>query len=221
MFVFFNILNCRTTRRDSRGSGGIRNQQNSDDELEKITQEIKRVETHSQTYLILFVIAFFIFLIIVSFFYNRSKKLRLQIKNSISKRIVKDTSNSIDLLSYETEVTILNKLQKFENGTKFTNKKISLSSLSVMLDINSKYLSYIINKNKNQDFNTYINQLRINYIVNKLKTDTNYQNYKLSYLAEECGFSSHSKFSQYFKTFVGKSPSEFISEIKKSSDLVV
>ena len=23
MFVFFNILNCRTTRRDSRGSGGI------------------------------------------------------------------------------------------------------------------------------------------------------------------------------------------------------
>ena len=22
MFVFFNILNCRTTRRDSRGSGG-------------------------------------------------------------------------------------------------------------------------------------------------------------------------------------------------------
>ena len=23
MFVFFNILNCRTTRRDSRGSGGF------------------------------------------------------------------------------------------------------------------------------------------------------------------------------------------------------
>ena len=26
MFVFFNILNCRTTRRDSRGSGGYNNE---------------------------------------------------------------------------------------------------------------------------------------------------------------------------------------------------
>ncbi|HLV38436.1 helix-turn-helix domain-containing protein, partial [Xanthomarina sp.] len=58
-----------------------------------------------------------------------------------------------------------------------------------------------------------INKLRIQYIVNKLKSDPDYLNYKISYLAEECGFSSHSKFSASFKNVTGLSPSTFISNL--------
>jgi len=47
-----------------------------------------------------------------------------------------------------------------------------------MLDINSKYLSHVINKNKNQNFNVYINNLRINYIVEKFNTNSTNRSYK-------------------------------------------
>ncbi|RTZ46822.1 hypothetical protein EJ377_15815 [Chryseobacterium arthrosphaerae] len=44
-----------------------------------------------------------------------------------------------------------------------------------------------------------MNRLRINYIVDKLINDEKYRQYKISILADECGFSSHSKFAAVFK----------------------
>jgi AraC-like DNA-binding protein len=68
----------------------------------------------------------------------------------------------------------------------------------------------VINSSYQRDFNTYINELRINYIIDKLKTDSNYRLYKLSFLAEESGFSSHSKFSAVFKAVTRLTPTKFI-----------
>uniref|UniRef100_UPI0021BAAFB5 helix-turn-helix domain-containing protein n=1 Tax=Streptococcus mitis TaxID=28037 RepID=UPI0021BAAFB5 len=79
-------------------------------------------------------------------------------------------------------------LKRFENSKRFNNKDISLSVLAGQFDTNTKYLSEVINSHYNMNFNTYINRLRINYIVEKLKTDPNFMNYKISYLAENCGF---------------------------------
>ncbi|RYF19687.1 MAG: AraC family transcriptional regulator [Flavobacteriales bacterium] len=75
-------------------------------------------------------------------------------------------------------------------------------------------LSSIINQYKNQNFNDYINGLRIDYIIDKLQNDHKYLNYKISYLAEECGFSSHSLFSSAFKKKLKMSPSSFIEFLK-------
>lgn len=116
----------------------------------------------------------------------------------------------------EAEERILKKLEKFERKERFTNKNITLTMISAQLETNPKYLSITINKNKGCDFNSYINGLRIAYAVRKLETDPSYLNYKLSYLAEECGFSSHSKFSSLFKNVTGMSPSDYIS-LKKAS----
>ncbi|HLS70913.1 MAG TPA: helix-turn-helix domain-containing protein [Chitinophagaceae bacterium] len=94
-------------------------------------------------------------------------------------------------------------------------KNISLSKLVGQLKTNNKYLSYIINSHKNTDFNTYINTLRILYIVDKLKNNPKYLEYKIAYLAKESGFTTHSLFSAVFKEITGESPSEFI---KKQQD---
>ncbi|MGL2967587.1 helix-turn-helix domain-containing protein [Flavobacterium sp. XGLA_31] len=110
----------------------------------------------------------------------------------------------------ETEDQLLIKLKKFENSKRFINKDISLAVLAGQLDSNTKYLSEIINSHYNVNFNTYINKLRINYIIEKLKTDPNFINYKISYLAENCGFSSHSSFATVFKSITGMSPVKFI-----------
>ncbi|NNT73229.1 helix-turn-helix domain-containing protein [Flavobacterium sp. IMCC34852] len=118
----------------------------------------------------------------------------------------------------ETEEQILNKLKKFESSKRFINKDISLAVLAGQLDSNTKYLSEIINTHYNVNFNTYINKLRINYIIEKLKTDPNFINYKISYLAENCGFSSHSSFATVFKSITGISPVKFIELLNQEKE---
>lgn len=131
------------------------------------------------------------------------------LKNQVSKKYV---------ISKELEDEILKKLKRFENSKKFLNKDISLSVLAVQFDTNVKYLSDVINSNYNLNFNTYINTLRINYIVEKLKTDPDFKNYKISYLAEYCGFSAHSSFATVFKSITGISPVKFIELLNNENE---
>ncbi|SMC62993.1 helix-turn-helix domain-containing protein [Moheibacter sediminis] len=119
-------------------------------------------------------------------------------------------SKKKDLLSKETEEFLMRKLEKFERGIKFTDKNMSVSMLSEILNTNSKYLNYIITKNRNKNFNQYINHLRINYIIQKIQSSPEYLHYKISSMAEECGFSSHGKFTEAFKKEIGINPSAFI-----------
>lgn len=122
----------------------------------------------------------------------------------------KDRKKAESPMTSETEAKLLELLDDFEKGTSFTNKNMSLSFLAGELNTNTKYLSHLINRHKNSDFKTYINRLRINYIVDKLINDEKYRQYKISILAEECGFSSHSKFASVFKQITDYSPSVYI-----------
>ena len=125
------------------------------------------------------------------------------------KTIVNQTSKSISIPK-ETEDIILAKLKKFESGKKFLKPDISLAQIATLFDTNTKYLSEVVNKYKGKNINLYINELRIKYIVDKLKEEPKYRNYKVSYLAEECGFSTHSNFSAVFKSVTGITPNVFI-----------
>lgn len=156
---------------------------------------------------------------------NKSRKRRLkeimgylEVTNNLlvkSYTIDKKEPSKKITISTETEQVILAKLRKFEVSTKYTSKDMSLGTLSAQLDVNTKYLSEIINKHYNDNFNTYINRLRINYIIEKLKNEPEYLNYKISYLAEESGFSSHSSFATVFKSITGIAPTVFIDLIGK------
>jgi AraC-like DNA-binding protein len=130
----------------------------------------------------------------------------------------KKTEPKKNLILKETEQQILNKLKRFESSKRFLNKDISLAVLAGQLESNTKYLSEIINNHYNVNFNTYINRLRINYIIEKLKTDPNFINYKISYLAENCGFSSHSSFATVFKSITGISPVKFIELLNQEKE---
>lgn len=125
-----------------------------------------------------------------------------------------DKKNPSLILPQKTEEELLAKLDEFEAAQGYLDKNISFSILAGKLGTNAKYLNLLIKSNKNKDYNSYISELRIQYIVDKLKTDPDYLNYKISFLAEECGFSSHSKFSAHFKKIVNLSPSEFIDSLR-------
>lgn len=118
------------------------------------------------------------------------------------------------VIPMETQQDILDKLKLFESTDFYLNKDVSLAVLASHLDTNIKYLSDVINNYKGKNFNAYINELRINYIVSLLETDSQYLNYKVSYLAEKAGFSSHSLFAAVFKQVTGISPNTFIKQLK-------
>ena len=121
-------------------------------------------------------------------------------------------------LSIEKQDEILQKLEEFEKSDRYLNKNMSLSLLSSQMEVNTKYLSEVIN-NKEKNFNGYINKLRINHIVQLLRNDSAFLNYKVSYLAEYSGFSSHSAFTTVFKSVTGMSPNAYIQEISKTKAL--
>jgi len=121
-----------------------------------------------------------------------------------------------EIMPETTKLELIKKLEQFEIEHGFTDKELSIAVLAAKMKTNTKYLSHIINKYRQKDFNTYINALRIDYIINKMRDNPKYLNYKISYLAEEAGFSSHSKFTTVFKNVAGLSPSTFIDYLKKN-----
>ena len=141
--------------------------------------------------------------------YIKPVELHLEINESTS------PLEKSSIVPEEIELQLLEKLKKFEKGTKFTQPEMSIAMLASKFDTNTKYLSEVINRQKGKNFNAYINELRINYIIEKLRTNKIYSQYKISYLAEECGFASHSSFATVFKSITGLSPTGFIDLLKK------
>lgn len=121
------------------------------------------------------------------------------------------------LMSHETEERLLHSLGEMEKGDFYLTNDISLSDLATMIGTNTKYLSHAINKHKGKDFNTYINDLRVQRVIRDLDTNPKLWSYKIAYIAEEYGFSSHSRFANLFKKHTGISPSMFIDYLRKNS----
>lgn len=185
-------------------------------EEQKAGQRLKLIQ--NRTFITLSTgIPLILLLLAVNYYY------RLRIKEySAFKFLTSPPSNSVkkeifpkNLVSEETERELLKKLEAFEAGLDFTRSDMSIAFLASNLNTNTKYLSDVINRHKGKNFNGYINELRVNYIIHQLKTDPIYLNYKISYLAEECGFSSHSSFTTVFKSVTGISPTKFIGFLQK------
>ncbi|MBB4807700.1 AraC-like DNA-binding protein [Chryseobacterium defluvii] len=134
---------------------------------------------------------------------------------SVDKSLVSKTVN----ISEETITSLLSKLEKFEKSNKFIRQEVNFAYLANHLNTNSKYLSEILKQYRGKTFSQYINDLRINYILQLLYKEPKYLEYKISYLAEECGFSSRVAFTLEFKKVTGLNPSYFIENLKKDRHL--
>ncbi len=199
----------------------------SEDQSEKYIQQ----ESNYTNIVIAFISLACLLVCVLFFFwwglYQKKKRLKeiiyylnISRNNFINKFTVKVEESKKVNIPKETEQLLLKKLERFENSTRFTNKDFSLAVLASQFDTNTKYLSEVINSNFNMNFNTYINNLRIKYIVDKLKNEPNYISYKISYLAEDCGFSSHSSFTTVFKSLTGISPVTYIELLRKEKESV-
>ncbi len=71
----------------------------------------------------------------------------------------------------------------------------------------------MINAHHQKNFNTYINDLRINYAILKLKEDTRFRSYSIQSISEDIGYKSPDSFTKYFKKRTGLLPSVYIKKL--------
>ncbi|MFK7747813.1 MAG: helix-turn-helix domain-containing protein [Kordia sp.] len=148
------------------------------------------------------------------------KRKFLELLNQIdtpksTKEESKNKIESISDLDIDQNIinNILNKLKIFEEEKGFLRKGITLNSLAKQCYTNSKYLSKIINKYKENTFRNYINNLRIEYVVRELKENKNFRKYTVKAIADEAGFSNSESYARAFFKFTGIHTSYFIKNI--------
>lgn len=109
---------------------------------------------------------------------------------------------------------ILDGLKKLEKQEYFLKQECSSYNVAKKIGTNTSYLSKVINSHYGKNFNTYINDLRINYAILRLKNDVIFRSYSIQSIAEEVGYKSADSFTKYFKKDTGLNPSFYIKEIK-------
>lgn len=117
----------------------------------------------------------------------------------------------------EVVAAIISQLEIFEAKKKYLGKDLTADKLARSFHTNYKYLSKVVRFYKNKNFNTYINDLKIDHIVGLLESSSKFRNYKNGALAEEAGFNTAQHFTNAFSSKMGMSPTFFIREVNKRS----
>jgi len=126
---------------------------------------------------------------------------------------VLEEKNTSDV-SEEVTQQILDGLKKIEEKEYFLKKECNSYNVAKKVGTNTTYLSKVINSHFGKNFNTYINDLRINYAIVRIKNDVIFRSYSIQSIAEEIGYKSADSFTKYFKQDTGLNPSFYIKNIK-------
>jgi AraC-like DNA-binding protein len=146
------------------------------------------------------------------------RKLELLLKKKyVSENASVDKKEQIKSLKINPKITtnVLNALKRFENNKEYLDNKITAHNLAKKIGTNTQYLSKIINHYKGGNFSNYLNNLRIEYAINKLSTDKQYMKYTIEAIANEVGFNSSESFSTAFYKKTGIKPSYFRKNFEK------
>ena len=190
-------------------------------DTEKLLQTQRNLENSNNSITNIAISTTAVLMSIISFLvyrHFRSKKLFQELMKrqpATSKLFVANGSKELDI-NPQIVAAILKKLEKFEISKKYLEKEMNLLKLASLLNTNTKYASKIIAKYRNKGIIEYITDLKIDHIIELLKSENKYRIYKNKSLAEEAGFGSTQNFTRAFKSRAGISPSYFCTELNKS-----
>ncbi|WP_160114030.1 AraC family transcriptional regulator [Aquimarina sp. AU119] len=192
-------------------------------EKQKIIDSLKGDKKSSTIIIIFLVILSMMSSVFLVFNYRKKKRYKqrfdeLYNSSSANKKNQKTLSTtSVDSIGISEDIAnkILNDLDEFERKQDFLKPSITTNELAKKMNTNSKYLSRVINHYKKKSFIVYINELRIDYCIEKLKTDKKFMNYTIKAIAREIGFNSTDAFSKSFYKIKKIQPSYFIRELEK------
>lgn len=91
----------------------------------------------------------------------------------------------------------------------YLDPELSLASLSKQMGIQPAVLSKLINEQFKQNFNDFINEYRVNEVINMIKQGNHLQQTLLG-IAFDAGFNSKATFNRAFKKSTSRSPKDWI-----------
>lgn len=142
---------------------------------------------------------------------DNSSHVKLNYTPDLSKEIQVTQLESTKLDSEDER--LLTKLNEYmQNEKPYLNADITIGDLATEINTNTKYLSKVINQTVANNFNDYINKLRVKE-VEKRFYQGDHESYTFLSLALESGFNSKATFNRAFKKYTGKSPREYTSNL--------
>ncbi len=156
---------------------------------------------------------------------NRKIK-RMKIKNEELSDRITETEEEIKQISEELESKYASSslseedmdfyketLEKYmKNEKPYLDNELSIRKLAEQLEMQPHHLSQVINSGFDNNFYTYVNNYRINEVIELMK-DPQRKHHTILAIAYDSGFKSKSSFNTIFKKMTGKTPSEFRDEI--------
>lgn len=197
------------------------------DKLIEAIQLEKESTLKRNTIISIFIITMVFILLI--FNYRKQKKYKKRFEELFHTKVsgqkeekTKASGTSYSVLPVDIAENVINailkKLDEFEQKNGFLKPNITINSLAGTFNANSKYLSNIIHVYKKKRFVGYINDLRIAYIVERLKHNAKLRTYTIQAIGEEAGFNNADSFSRAFRKKTGIYPSYFITQLKKQKE---
>ncbi|SHJ46932.1 helix-turn-helix domain-containing protein [Aquimarina spongiae] len=126
----------------------------------------------------------------------------------------KETTKPI-LIDDEKVMDVLKGLERLEAQEYYLRLDCNLRSVAKKVKTNSTYLSKIVNIHRQKNFNEYIRDLRIEYVLKRLKNDKKFRSFSIKSIANEIGYKSDYSFAKHFKAKTGLNPSYYIKNLQK------
>ena len=99
-------------------------------------------------------------------------------------------------------------LNFMQDETPFLDPDLSLRTLAEQIDLSSNQLSWLLNESIGKNFNSFVNQYRMEEFK-RIAKDPKNEHITIEGLAYDCGFNSKTVFNTYFKKQTGLTPSKF------------
>jgi AraC-like DNA-binding protein len=119
------------------------------------------------------------------------------------------------------KITTHNQLEQIEQyfnlHKAFLNTDYTITQLEKEIKIPARQISKAIKIIRNQNFNQFLNEFRINYLLQQVTLETAiYTNFQD--LAYQVGFNSVNNFYTHFKNYVGCTPKVYYDKLKKEQE---
>lgn len=200
-------------------------------DLNKIKEESNKVITSKNYFKIsLFGILILFAVVIYSFYYyykNQKEKHYRFLK--IIQNLKESKTSEISILQIDKAETqpkqtideelvekIASGLKKLEQKETFLDPNFKLAFVAKKLNTNTAYLSQYFNQVMQKTFSEYTQELRIHYVLQKLKEAPYFRKYTLQAIAEEVGYKDANTLVRVFKKQTGISPNYYIEKLENT-----
>lgn len=200
-------------------------------DLNIIKQKSKSIITTKNYFKISLFSILIILVVVVSIFYfyykqQKEKHYRfLKIIKNLKESQVSDNNLQTDKIETQPKQTIDEELiekiaiglKKLEQKETFLDPNFKLAFVAKKLNTNTAYLSQYFNQVMQKTFSEYTQELRIQYVLQKLKDSSYFRKYTLQAIAEEVGYKDANTLVRVFKKQTGLSPNYYIEKLENTN----